>query len=477
MDSQVKPTRALFFMGGVAVAVGLLMLVFPSGKIPGTEFKIPQWSSLWNGGGGRNSGPMEAQPVDTVLNLDELAGDPNALKSLPEGDRLQYGPSDSTGLKKMVRALRRVAKEGGSLRVLHFGDSQIEGDRMTSLLREYFQKRFGGEGPSIQPVFPFVPNFSLQHTASSNWKRYTHFGPPSARVASKQYGIQGLMARFAPADRPLGTDTLRAWLEFRPSNVAYSHARSFRKITFTFGNLRAPLKVRLYANDTLHSVRTLTETTGIDSETWRLNATPRKIRMEFEGVDSPDAHGISFDGNQGVSVDNIAMRGAAGVTFSSMDRAHFGRALGREPVGLILLQFGGNAVPHVKDQAAVDRFGRSIALQIRLFKQWCPDADIVLVGPSDMCRKVDLTYETFPNLEKVRDALKKAAFEEGVGYFDTYAFMGGPGSMRRWVEEVKPPLAGPDYIHFTPSGARKAGEGILRALEAQLQNDGIDAPL
>jgi lysophospholipase L1-like esterase len=199
--------------------------------------------------------------------------------------------------------------------------------------------------------------------------------------------------------------------------------------------------------------------------------------MEFEGVDSQDAHGISFDGNRGVSVDNIAMRGAAGVTFSSMDRKHFGMALGREPVGLILLQFGGNAVPHVKDQAAVDRFGRSIALQIRLFQQWCPDADIVLIGPSDMCRKVDLTYETFPNLENVRDALKKAAFEEGVGYFDTYAFMGGVGSMRRWVEEVNPPLAGPDYIHFTPKGARKAGEGILRALEAQLQNDGVDAPL
>ena len=476
MDSQVKPTRALFLMVGIAVAIGLLMLLFPLGKIPGTAFKIPQWSSLWTSGG-KSGGPVEPQPVDTVLNLDDLAGDLNALKSLPEGNRLQYEPSDSSGLKKLVRALRRVAKEGGSLRVLHFGDSQIEGDRMTSLLREYFQKRFGGEGPSIQPVFPFVPNFSLQHTASSNWTRYTHFGPPSARVASKQYGIQGLMARFTPADRPIGTDTLSAWLEFRPSNVAYSHARSFRKITFSYGNLRAPLTVRLYANDTLHSVRTLSETTGIDSETWRLTSTPRKIRIEFEGLDSPDAHGISFDGNRGVSVDNIAMRGAAGVTFSSMDRKHFGMALGREPVGLILLQFGGNAVPHVKDQAAVDRFGRSIALQIRLFQQWCPDADIVLIGPSDMCRKVDLTYETFPNLENVRDALKKAAFEEGVGYFDTYAFMGGVGSMRRWVEEVNPPLAGPDYIHFTPKGARKAGEGILRALEAQLQNDGVDAPL
>lgn len=475
MDSQVKPTRALFFLLGITVGVVLLMVLFPSGKIPYLGLKVPTWEALQMSGRGAPAAD-KGQPVDTVLDLNELTGNAAALKSLPLSDRLVYAPNDSTGLKKLVRALRRVESEGGSLRVLHFGDSQIEGDRMTSLLREYFQKRFGGEGPSLQPVFPFVPNFSIQHTASSNWKRYTHFGPPSARVASKQYGIQGLMARFAPSTSTVGTDTLRAWLEFRPSNVAYSHARTFRKISFTYGNLRAPLTVRLYTNDTLHSVRTWSPTSGIETSVWRLTSTPRKVRLEFEGVDSPDAHGISFDGNQGVSVDNIAMRGAAGVTFSSMDRAHFGQALSREPVGLIVLQFGGNAVPHVKDQNAIDRFGRSIALQIRLFKQWCPQADVILVGPSDMCRKVDLTYETFPNLEKVRDALKKAAFDEGVGYFDTFAFMGGAGSMRRWVEETSPPLAGPDYIHFTPSGARKAGEGILKALEAQLQKDGVDAP-
>jgi lysophospholipase L1-like esterase len=127
----------------------------------------------------------------------------------------------------------------------------------------------------------------------------------------------------------------------------------------------------------------------------------------------------------------------------------------------------------VHDQAAIDRYGRSIALQIRNFKKWCPDASIVLIGPSDMCQKVDLDYITFPNLEKVRDALKQAAFDEKIAYFDTYAFMGGAGSMRKWVEEMQPPLAGPDYIHFTPKGSRKAGEGIVRAIEAQLQNDGL----
>jgi len=474
MDSPVKPTRALLFICSVAAAMGLLMAIFPSGEIPGLGLKIPRWQSLFASGTNRLAGESLDQAVDTTLNLKDVTGNPEALRSLAEADRLQFAPGDSSGLRLFISALEEMSQSGGSLRVLHYGDSQIEGDRMTCLLREYFQKRFAGEGPSLQPVFPFVPNFSIQHTASSNWRRYTHYGPPSSRVKSKQYGLQGLMARFVPADRPMGSDTVQAWLEFRPSNVAYGKARTFRKITFSYGNLRAPLAVRTYFNDTLHSVRIWAPVEGMDSDTWKLTATPRKIRFELEGTDSPDAHGISFDGNQGISVDNIAMRGAAGVTFTGMDRAHFSQALGREKVGLVLLQFGGNAVPHVKDQAAVDRYGRSIALQIRLFKKACPDASIVLIGPSDMCHKVDLEYVTFPNLEKVRDVLKKAAFDEGVGYFDTYAFMGGPGSMRKWVEESNPPLAGPDYIHFTPSGSRKAGEGIVKALEAQLQNDGLD---
>lgn len=472
MDSPVRPTRALILIGGVVGALGILMALFPTGEIPLLGMKIPRWEKLTWQGAGRTVVTRSGLAADTVLNIQEVTKNPEALRSLSESARLQFSPQDSAGLQLFIAALEEMVQTGGNLRVLHYGDSQIEGDRMTSLLREYFQKRFAGEGPSLQPVFPFVPNFSIQHSVSSNWRRYTHFGPPQSRVKSKQYGMQGLMARFIPADRPLGTDTVHAWMEFRPSNVAYGKARTFRKITFTYGNLRSNLVVRAYFNDTLHSVRTWNPVEGIQSDTWRLTTTPRKIRIEMEGTDSPDAHGISFDGNQGISVDNIAMRGAAGVTFTSMHRSHFTQALGREKVGLVLLQFGGNAVPHVKDQAAVDRYGRSIALQIRLFKKACPEASIVLIGPSDMCQKVDLEYVSFPNLESVRNALKKAAFEEGVGYFDTYAFMGGSGSMRKWVEEHDPPLAGPDYIHFTPRGARKAGEGIVMALEAQLQKDG-----
>ena len=44
-----------------------------------------------------------------------------------------------------------------------------------------------------------------------------------------------------------------------------------------------------------------------------------------------------------------------------------------------------------------------------------------------------------------------------------YAAMGGQGSMARWVKQ-SPPLAGPDYVHFTPRGADRMGDMLYEAL-------------
>jgi len=40
--------------------------------------------------------------------------------------------------------------------------------------------------------------------------------------------------------------------------------------------------------------------------------------------------------------------------------------------------------------------------------------------------------------------------------------MGGEGSMSQWVKH-KPALAGPDYIHFTLSGAQEIGSDLAKS--------------
>jgi hypothetical protein len=70
---------------------------------------------------------------------------------------------------------------------------------------------------------------------------------------------------------------------------------------------------------------------------------------------------------------------------------------------------------------------------------------------------------TFPFLEDVRNALKKAAFESGAGFWDLYEVMGGRNSMISWVEST-PAMAGSDYVHFNHRGTQRVSELFIKAL-------------
>ena len=46
----------------------------------------------------------------------------------------------------------KIEKSKDIIRILHFGDSQIEGDRISSVLREELQKIWGGSGTGFLPL-------------------------------------------------------------------------------------------------------------------------------------------------------------------------------------------------------------------------------------------------------------------------------------------------------------------------------------
>jgi len=58
--------------------------------------------------------------------------------------RIEYPENDSTLLYPLFRSLRSLPSTRQLIRIMHYGDSQIEDDRMTSLLRNKLQTRFGG---------------------------------------------------------------------------------------------------------------------------------------------------------------------------------------------------------------------------------------------------------------------------------------------------------------------------------------------
>lgn len=376
--------------------------------------------------------------------------------------RIRFAPSDSMGFAKMAMVLENV-KLGGSARILHYGDSQIEGDRITGDLREALQRAYGGMGPGMQPLVPFVPMAAWAQTTEGNWKRMVSFGRREDKNPDNRYGLRGVAHRFERGT----TKSPDATSRFSPRSYGPELTRKSTHFTLLHGPTQSPLEVKWFANDTLWKIEYVESDARAGVLTAEASAPVKSLRLEFTG-ESPDFYGLAMDGPTGISVDNIAMRGADGLSFSRMERDHFIQALKRQRVALVILQFGGNSVPYFKSKEAVTRYGEAFRRQIRLFQEALPAADILVVGPSDMAFKEGMDWVSYPFVADVRDALREAAFTEGAGFFDIMDFMGGPGAMVQWVD-AEPPLAGPDHIHFTPRGAKKVAMALVEALNAELQ--------
>jgi hypothetical protein len=70
---------------------------------------------------------------------------------------------------------------------------------------------------------------------------------------------------------------------------------------------------------------------------------------------------------------------------------------------------------------------------------------------------------TMPGIPKLVEIQQRVAADTGCGFFNTYAAMGGEGTMERWYDG-HPRLVAADFIHPTPQGARI----VAQALTGQL---------
>ena len=157
------------------------------------------------------------------------------------------------------------------------------------------------------------------------------------------------------------------------------------------------------------------------------------------------------------------MRGSSGNCLMTISRSSLRPFFNRENVALVILQFGGNSMPYLNRDKLHD-FKESTKQLIRTFQQLAPQAKVLFIGPADMARNSENgELESYPILPALNDSLRAAADEAGAAFWNMYAAMGGKGSIIRWVE-ANPQLAGEDYIHFTPLGAKKIAQLLYDTL-------------
>lgn len=365
---------------------------------------------------------------------------------------IEYPPGMDSVLNHFFSELITIRDKNGSTRILHYGDSQIEGDRITSFIREYLQNEFGGKGPGLLLPGMVVPLTASVNTKSSkNWKLFTW---KELRDSVISHNSLGVMLQFSGYSNP-------ASFSVRNSSICHLHARSYDLCTILYGNNKVPVSLQIKSNGSLVMTDTLKAiSTGYISKSYRLES-PEQVEFIFEGAAGPDLYGIALDGRYGVAMDNIPLRGSAGLEFTKTDRAMLKNMYNDLNISLVILQFGVNVAPHIVESYSY--YERAFYRQLKLLKQIKPDLSIIVMGISDMARKEESQVVSYPNLEKIRDAQKNAAFKAGCAFWDCYKAMGGEGSMSGWVFS-DPPLARKDFIHLTYSGSNKLAEMFLKSL-------------
>jgi len=384
---------------------------------------------------------------------------------------IEFPNNKRTSLNPFFKILANVKNEKKIVRIMHYGDSQIETDRISDYFRYKLQTQFGGYGAGIVPAIKAY-DFQTPMTQSYNgaWKRYTVYGRKDTTVTHRKYGMTGNFARFTPIINN-DTTTLQkdssnfiqnevlmphkiknyASLTFSQSKYSFKPTKQYKRCKLYYGNAKTEVKVKVFADEVKIAEDILKPTNDYSYKTWTFEKAPKDLKFEFEAEESPDFYSFSLEGYSGINVDNIAMRGSSGLFFTSMNLNLLSRMYSQLNTRLIILQFGGNIVPGERKKYGWYR--KSFSRQIRTLKKIAPNATIMVIGLADMSKKEDEIYVSYSNITLIRDALKKASFENDCAYWDMYEAMGGENSMPSWVFH-EPPLGEKDFTHFTPQGAR-----------------------
>jgi hypothetical protein len=475
----MRPAQTLGFLLAVGLALAAIGALWPRDGITlaeGVTITMPSPKSILfpEQRAEVDISDIVALPTDSALSADTVAVatvdsmppgapfvfDASKLPPLHERIALHYPQGDKSVLHELFATLKNAGQGSRPVRVLHYGDSQIEGDRITSYLRNKLQTQFGGSGPGLVSVADIVPFYSVERVLSDNWERYAVMGRKHPTQKHDRFGALGSFSRFTPIlPDTVAPDTTvhQASVLLRPEKRSYGKAQVYEVCKLYYGWHRSPLTVELWQDGVLVSSDEVAPSEKLLIREWRFPSSSGALELRFTGADSPDVFGISLESKRGVCMDNLALRGGAGYEFGRMDQALLRGMYDDLGVDLLILQFGGNVLPSLKSAEEAAGYGRFLGAQIARFKRLMPGVTVMVIGPSDMSIKEGEFFVTRPFLEDVNTAMKTNALAQGAVFWDMYAAMGGRNSMVSWVE-ADPPLAATDYIHFSPQGARKVGE-------------------
>lgn len=462
----MKKYQVLIFIIIIFLILGVIAFLFPENGIKITEDFQLYFANYKKYFTAKETNKLDSIRFDT-LSIDDIAIDSFDLEEVKKNlTPIEFPKKDTTILNAFFAKLNKIS-EIGKVRVLHYGDSQIEGDRITSLIRNKLQAKFGGNAIGLVSPITNYAQWSILQDASDNWLKFLGFCDIDTVVKHRKYGPMINFCRFTPVNN----DTVwkrpekitSAYIHYSKSKLGYSNTSIFKKVSVYYGNSNESCGIVIKSGGETLAKDSLLAGKDFYVYTYMSDKYLSDITIEFQGYDSPDIYGISLEDNYGITVDNIGLRGCSGDIFANQDANFLSKCFSHISADLFILQFGGNAIPNIKDKKGITNFCNYFKMHLRFLKQLNPNAAVIVIGPSDMSTKIKGEYVTYPLLEDFINEFKSACLACNACYWDCFQAMGGKNSMPYWVK-AEPSLAAEDYTHFSPQGALLISNQFYNAL-------------
>ena len=480
----MHPKKILFFIIGVLVALftmtlfssyhitdsgtvregisfGNTMLRYPTPDILGMLFKSKEKENNKLNELIKETNTIVDEKTDKLATNDTIANDSlHKLETNVEG-KIYYPGNRIDYIKRLKNKLRQ-----GVCQIVHYGDSQIEGDRITGYVRNRLQLAFNGGGPGFFPIKVVYNQNSIDITTSGNWVRYAFFDRKQRRkVGHDMYGLFATYSRFTNyAKDTTGLPVSKATFTIKPSAKSYARLQHYTKFGLHYGNAMGKVKIKVYENGNIIKTDSLISDGKYHNYKLNFATTPKELKIELEARVSPDFYGVTLDADTGVRMD-VAMRGEAGRIFTRMNYENYRQmSVDRQP-DLFIFQYGGNTIPYMKTDQQLKEYVEGLIFNMKWVKRANPNAMFMLLGPGDMTTSRNGQRLTYPFLPKLNDLMKEECMKNDVAYFSMYEAMGGENSMISWVKQG---MAASDYVHFSPKGTKLISEVFYQCLHNDL---------
>lgn len=450
----MSPWKVTSVFASIIACLTVVSMVFPKEGITigNHSYYLPTIQDLTEANTTGSVNIAEARGIEIPKEITALSDSIDYLQtSFDQSDLHLWLPNESY-LDDFWTIAENAVSDNRVVRIMHYGDSQIEMDRISYQLRAYMQQHFGGGGPGMLPFCTIIASTSVSQSASGSLTHLASFGDSTVVRSRGNYGPMMQCFRMA--------GSASTFIKASSNSKTDSRLKRFSRIRLVYNDRGGNLKATLSGKKRRQSTSYTSNKKGVGSMLWTLDSATASFNINATG--NADLYCVTVDNGPGVAVDNIPMRGCSGSQFTSVNKELLKQAYDQLDVAMIIMQFGGNSVPYLRSKKAISTYCSTMGKQIDYLHQCCPQAKILFVGPSDMSTSERGKLQTYPMLPTLIDSLRVTANRHGAAFWSIYHAMGGWNSMLSWKKQG---LSGSDYIHFTPKGAAMMGDRLSTAFD------------